>query len=151
MSIGHRENNAYPLLFSIDSPVQLRQLEQSQLPALADEIRRFLIEITSRTGGHLAPGLGTVELTLALHYVFDTPDDRLVWDIGHQAYPHKLITGRRDQFHTIRQYNGLSGFLKRSESEFDTFGAGHASTSISARARHGGGHPPRLHRQCQKE
>ena len=132
MSIGHRENNAYPLLFSIDSPVQLRQLEQSQLPALADEIRRFLIEITSRTGGHLAPGLGTVELTLALHYVFDTPDDRLVWDIGHQAYPHKLITGRRDQFHTIRQYNGLSGFLKRSESEFDTFGAGHASTSISA-------------------
>ena len=125
-------DDAYPLLFSIDSPARLRQLEQSQLPDLADEIRRFLIEVTSRTGGHLAPGLGTVELTLALHYVFDTPGDRLVWDIGHQAYPHKLLTGRRERFHTIRQYQGLSGFLKRSESEFDTFGAGHASTSISA-------------------
>ena len=124
--------DSYPLLGGIDSPRQLRQLAQNQLPDLADEIRRFLIEVTSRTGGHLAPGLGTVELTLALHYVFDTPDDRLVWDIGHQAYPHKLLTGRRDDFHTIRQHGGLSGFLKRSESEFDTFGAGHASTSISA-------------------
>jgi len=122
----------YPILFSIDSPAQLRQLEQRRLPDLADEIRRFLIEVTSRTGGHLAPGLGTVELTIALHYVFDTPADRLVWDIGHQAYPHKLLTGRRDQFHTIRQYGGLSGFLKRDESGYDTFGAGHASTSISA-------------------
>ena len=128
MSIG----DSYPLLSRIDSPLQLRQLEAKQLPELADEIRRFLIEVTSRTGGHLAPGLGTVELTLALHYVFDTPNDQLVWDIGHQAYPHKLITGRRDQFHTIRQYQGLSGFLKRSESEFDTFGAGHAGTSIGA-------------------
>jgi 1-deoxy-D-xylulose-5-phosphate synthase len=97
-----------------------------------DELRRFLIEVTSRTGGHLAPGLGTIELTIALHYVFNTPQDRLVWDIGHQAYPHKILTGRREQFDTIRQYGGLSGFLKRSESEFDTFGAGHASTSISA-------------------
>ncbi len=122
----------YPLLSGIDSPLQLRRLEQKQLPELAEEIRRFLIEVTSRTGGHLAPGLGTVELTLALHYVFDTPGDRLVWDIGHQAYPHKLITGRRDSFDTIRQHKGLSGFLKRSESEFDTFGAGHAGTSISA-------------------
>ena len=122
----------YPLLSGIDSPSQLRRLEQKQLPELAEEIRRFLIEVTSRTGGHLAPGLGTVELTLALHYVFDTPGDRLVWDIGHQAYPHKLITGRRDSFDTIRQHKGLSGFLKRSESEFDTFGAGHAGTSISA-------------------
>ena len=122
----------YPLLESIDTPRQLRLLQQDQLPRLADELRRFLIEVTSRTGGHLAPGLGTVELTLALHYVFDTPEDRLVWDIGHQAYPHKIITGRRDRFGTIRQYEGLSGFLKRSESEYDTFGAGHASTSISA-------------------
>ena len=124
--------DSYPLLSRIDSPRQLRRLEQRQLPELADEIRRFLIEVTSRTGGHLAPGLGTVELTLALHYVFDTPDDHLVWDIGHQAYPHKLITGRRDNFHTIRQHRGLSGFLKRSESEYDTFGAGHAGTSVSA-------------------
>ncbi len=123
---------AYPLLFGIDRPEQLRQLEAKQLPILADEIRRFLIEVTSRTGGHLAPGLGTVELTLALHYVFNTPADRLVWDIGHQAYPHKLLTGRRDNFHTIRQHQGLSGFLKRSESEYDAFGAGHAGTSISA-------------------
>ncbi len=128
MSIG----DSYPLLSRIDSPVQLRQLQPKQLPELADEIRRFLIEVTSRTGGHLAPGLGTVELTLALHYVFDTPNDLLVWDIGHQAYPHKLITGRRDQFHTIRQHQGLSGFLKRGESEFDTFGAGHAGTSVGA-------------------
>ena len=124
--------NSYPLLFAIDSPDDLRRLEKKQLPELADEIRRFLIEVTSRTGGHLAPGLGAVELTLALHYVFDTPRDRLVWDIGHQAYPHKLLTGRRGRFHTIRQSGGLSGFLKRSESEFDAFGAGHASTSLSA-------------------
>ncbi len=126
------DNSTYPLLFGIDHPRQLRQLEQKQLPALADEIRRFLIHITSRTGGHLAAGLGAVELTLALHYVFDTPKDRLVWDIGHQAYPHKLLTGRRDDFHSIRQYGGLSGFLKRAESDCDAFGAGHASTSISA-------------------
>ncbi len=122
----------FPLLYSIDTPRQLRLLQAEQLPQLAEELRRFLIEVTSRTGGHLAPGLGTVELTLALHYVFNTPEDRLVWDIGHQAYPHKILTGRRDRFDSIRQYGGLSGFLKRSESEFDTFGAGHASTSISA-------------------
>ena len=132
MPTGDFASSAYPLLSRIDRPRDLRQLEQKQLPELADEIRRFLIAVTSRTGGHLAPGLGTVELTLALHYVFDTPDDRLVWDIGHQAYPHKLITGRRDQFHTIRQHQGLSGFLKRSESEYDTFGAGHAGTSVGA-------------------
>ena len=122
----------YPLLYSIDSPRQLRLLQQDQLLQLADELRQFLIEVTSRTGGHLAPGLGTIELTIALHYVFNTPDDRLVWDIGHQAYPHKILTNRRDRFDSIRQQGGLSGFLKRSESEFDTFGAGHASTSISA-------------------
>jgi 1-deoxy-D-xylulose-5-phosphate synthase len=122
----------YPLLYSIDSPRQLRLLPQDKLPQLATELREFLIEVTSRTGGHLAPGLGAIELTIALHYVFDTPRDKLVWDIGHQAYPHKILTNRRDSFSSIRQYGGLSGFLKRSESEFDTFGAGHASTSISA-------------------
>ena len=125
-------SNSYPLLFEIDDPAQLRDLTQPQLDQLAHELRNYLIEVTSRTGGHLAPGLGTIELTVALHYVFNTPDDRLVWDIGHQAYPHKILTGRRDRFDTIRQHKGLSGFLKRSESEYDTFGAGHASTSISA-------------------
>ena len=122
----------YPLLFGIDEPSQLRELDRDQLIPLAVELRKYLIEMTAQTGGHLAPGLGTIELTIALHYVFNTPEDRLVWDIGHQAYPHKILTGRRDRFHTIRQYQGLSGFLKRSESEYDTFGAGHASTSISA-------------------
>ena len=126
------DSTRYPLLFDIDDPAQLRELEQGQLIQLAEELRQYLIEVTSQTGGHLAPGLGTVELTVALHYVFNTPQDRLVWDIGHQAYPHKILTGRRDRFNTIRQYKGLSGFLKRSESEYDTFGAGHASTSISA-------------------
>ena len=126
------ESAEYPLLYSIDSPRHLRLLQSDQLPQVADELRRYLIEVTSQTGGHLAPGLGAVELTLALHYVFNTPYDRLVWDIGHQAYPHKIITGRRERFNTIRQLGGLSGFLKRSESEYDTFGAGHASTSVSA-------------------
>jgi 1-deoxy-D-xylulose-5-phosphate synthase len=128
----HDSSTSYPVLFSIDGPEQIKNLSQDQLDQLAVELRKYLIEITSRTGGHLAPGLGTIELTVALHYVFNTPEDRLVWDIGHQAYPHKILTGRRDRFHTIRQQSGLSGFLKRSESEYDTFGAGHASTSISA-------------------
>jgi len=122
----------YPLLTKIDDPASLRKLKKKQLEQLADELRNYLIEILSRTGGHFAPGLGTVELTIALHYVLNTPDDRLVWDIGHQAYPHKILTGRRDRFETIRKYKGLSGFLKRTESEYDTFGAGHASTSVSA-------------------
>lgn len=122
----------YPLLYSIDNPRQLKLLQQDQLPQLADELRQYLIEVTSKTGGHLAPGLGTIELTIALHYVLDTPRDKLVWDIGHQAYPHKILTDRRERFSSIRQYRGLSGFLKRNESEYDTFGAGHASTSISA-------------------
>jgi 1-deoxy-D-xylulose-5-phosphate synthase len=122
----------YPLLYSIDNPRQLKLLQQDQLPQLADELRQYLIEVTSKTGGHLAPGLGTIELTIALHYLLDTPRDKLVWDIGHQAYPHKILTDRRERFSSIRQYGGLSGFLKRSESEYDTFGAGHASTSISA-------------------
>jgi 1-deoxy-D-xylulose-5-phosphate synthase len=121
-----------PLLNTIDSPVDLRQLAEQDLQLLADELRKFLIDFTSETGGHLAPGLGAVELTVALHYVFDTPRDRLVWDIGHQAYPHKILTGRRDAMRTIRKAGGLSGFLKRAESEYDSFGAGHSSTSISA-------------------
>ena len=122
----------YPLLFEIDDPARLRKLTKKQLSQLASELRNYLIEVLSQTGGHFAPGLGTVELTIALHYVFNTPVDRLVWDIGHQAYPHKILTGRRDRLNTIRKYKGLSGFLKRIESEYDTFGAGHASTSISA-------------------
>jgi len=122
----------YPLLQRIDTPEDLRQLEESELPAVADELRRFLIDSVSKTGGHLAAGLGTVELTVALHYVYETPGDRLVWDVGHQAYPHKVLTGRREQMGTLRQKDGLSGFLRRDESAYDTFGAGHSSTSISA-------------------
>jgi 1-deoxy-D-xylulose-5-phosphate synthase len=122
----------YALLERVNSPEELRRLEEAELPALADEVRRFLIESVSKTGGHLAAGLGTVELTVALHYVYETPHDRLVWDVGHQAYPHKVLTGRRDRMGTLRQKNGLSGFLRRDESAYDTFGAGHSSTSISA-------------------
>ena len=117
---------------TLDNPPALRECSQDQLQQVCDETRQFLIDTVAKIGGHLAAGLGTVELTTALHYVFNTPNDRLVWDIGHQAYPHKILTGRRDQLHTIRQADGLSGFLKRSESEYDTFGAGHSSTSISA-------------------
>ena len=120
------------LLDQIDSPADLRQMKQEDLPALAREIREEIIRTVSQTGGHLAPSLGTVELAVAIHYVFDTPHDRLVWDVGHQAYAHKLLTGRRDRFGTLRQKNGLSGFPKRAESEYDTFDVGHASTSISA-------------------
>ncbi len=126
------EQTAYPLLRSIDSPADLRHLSESQLTVLAEELRAFLIESVSRTGGHLAAGLGTVELTIALHYVFDTPNDRLVWDVGHQTYPHKILTGRREQMSTLRKSGGLAGFPKRDESPYDTFGVGHSSTSISA-------------------
>ena len=122
----------YDLLAQIDSPADLRKLSVDQLPEVADQLRSFLIEVTSKTGGHLAAGLGAVELTVVLHYLYDTPYDRLVWDIGHQAYPHKILTGRLDKMHTMRQPGGLSGFLKREESEYDCFGAGHSSTSISA-------------------
>lgn len=122
----------FPLLSRVDLPVDLRQLPASQLVTLAEELRRFLIDTVSRTGGHLAAGLGVVELTIALHYVFNTPQDRLIWDVGHQAYPHKILTGRRDRMHSLRQKDGLSGFPKRSESEYDTFGVGHSSTSIGA-------------------
>jgi 1-deoxy-D-xylulose-5-phosphate synthase len=124
--------NTYPLLATIDSPADLRSLDNARLQQLAGELREFLIESVANTGGHLSAGLGTVELTIALHTVFNTPHDRLVWDIGHQAYPHKILTGRRDAMHTIRRQGGLSGFLSRSESEYDAFGAGHSSTSISA-------------------
>ena len=120
------------ILDSIDSPQQLRTLTTAQMEQLAEEIRHEIIEKVSVKGGHLAPNLGVVELTMALHYVFDTPKDLLVWDIGHQAYVHKLLTGRRDRFHTIRQFGGLSGYLRREESSYDVFGASHASTSISA-------------------
>ena len=126
------QNQTYPLLSCIDSPEQLRELSIDQLAPLADELRQFLIQSVSDTGGHLAAGLGTVELTIALHYVFHTPDDRLVWDVGHQTYPHKILTGRRERMATMRKQGGLAGFPKRDESEYDTFGVGHSSTSISA-------------------
>ena len=116
----------------IESPADLRKLTLPQLDELCGEIRELLVATVAKTGGHLAPNLGTVELTVALHRVFDAPRDRIVWDVGHQAYPHKILTGRRDRFPTIRQLDGLSGFLRRSESEFDPFGAGHAGTALSA-------------------
>ena len=123
---------SYPLLEQIELPADLRRLPEAQLQQLADELRQFLIHTVSTRGGHFAAGLGTVELTIALHYVFDTPHDRLVWDVGHQAYPHKVLTGRRAQLHTIKQEGGLAPFPSRAESEYDTFGVGHSSTSISA-------------------
>jgi 1-deoxy-D-xylulose-5-phosphate synthase len=122
----------YSLLSSINNPGDLRKLSRAQLTPLADELRQFVIDSVSQTGGHLSSNLGTIELTIALHYVFNTPEDRLVWDVGHQTYPHKILTGRRDQMHSLRQLNGISGFPRRAESEYDTFGVGHSSTSISA-------------------
>ena len=122
----------YPLLYAIESPADLRRMSFGELPALAAELREFLIQSVSTRGGHFAAGLGTVELTIALHYVFNTPHDRVVWDVGHQAYPHKVLTGRRDRLHTIKQDGGLAPFPARQESEYDTFGVGHSSTSISA-------------------
>ncbi len=122
----------YTYLTGINSPNDLRKLSVGELRAVCSEIREFLIDEISKLGGHLGAGLGAVELAVALHYVFNTPEDKLVWDVGHQAYPHKIITGRREGFHTIRQLDGISGFLRRSESEYDTFGAGHASTAMSA-------------------
>src|SRR6476661_6656383 len=119
-------------LQDINSPADLRKLRVEDLQEVADEVRQFIIDTCSRVGGHTGASLGAVELAVAMHYVFDTPNDRLIWDVGHQAYAHKILTGRRDQLHTIKQEGGISGFLKRDESEYDTFGAGHASTSISA-------------------
>src|ERR1700712_2750643 len=121
-----------PLLDLCATPEALRGLEASQLGRLAEELRAETVSAVSVTGGHLGAGLGVVELTVALHYVFDTPRDVLIWDVGHQAYPHKILTGRRDRIRTLRQADGLSGFTKRSESEYDPFGAAHAATSISA-------------------
>src|SRR5512139_968081 len=123
---------APPLLERINSPEDLRQLGVCELKQLADELRNFMIASVSRTGGHLSSGLGTVELTIALHHVFNTPTDRLIWDVGHQSYPHKILTGRRDRMTTLRQLGGISGFPRRDESEYDTFGTAHSSTSISA-------------------
>jgi len=121
-----------PLLDTVNIPADLRRLAPEQLRQLADELRTEMIDAVSTTGGHLGAGLGVIELTVALHYVFNTPDDRLIWDVGHQAYPHKILTGRRDRIRTLRQGGGLSGFTKRAESEYDPFGAAHSSTSISA-------------------
>ena len=116
----------------IKSPKDLKELDNNSLHRLCDELRYYTVNTITQIGGHLAPTLGVIELTTALHYIYNTPDDKLVWDVGHQAYAHKLLTGRFDEFPSIRQYGGLSGFLKRSESEYDVFGAGHASTAISA-------------------
>lgn len=126
------DKEKYKILFKIDSPKDIKNLNIVELRTLCTEIREYMVDVISEIGGHFGGGLGTVELTVALHKVFDTPYDQIVWDTGHQAYPHKIITGRRDQLPTIRQLNGISGFLKRTESEYDAFGAGHASTSISA-------------------
>jgi len=120
------------MLSDINSPSDIKSLSYHELNSLASEIRRFIIEVVSKTGGHLAPSLGAVELTLAVHKVFNTPKDRIIWDVGHQSYTHKIITGRREKFHTLRQYKGISGFPRREESEYDVFGTGHSSTSISA-------------------
>ena len=120
------------LLKTINSPKDLRLLSRDQLPDVAEELREFLLDTVSQTGGHLSSNLGTVELAVALHYVLQTPYDRLVWDVGHQSYPHKILTGRRDRMGTLRQYGGISGFPRRDESEYDTFGTAHSSTSISA-------------------
>ena len=124
--------NNYPLLAKVESPSDLRKLPRQQLKPLADELRAYVLDCVSKTGGHLGSNLGTVELTVALHYVFNTPEDRLVWDVGHQTYPHKVLTGRRDRMLSLRQRGGISGFPRRDESEYDTFGTGHSSTSISA-------------------
>ena len=122
----------YPLLEGIDDPADLRRLDRKQLPELARELRRFIVESVASTGGHFSSNLGTVELTIALHYVFNTPDDRLVWDVGHQTYGHKILTGRRALMSRLRQKGGPAGFPRREESIYDTFGTAHSSTSISA-------------------
>src|SRR5262245_65353515 len=126
MSIGMED---FPLLRSVNLPADLRAQPENRLAEFCAELRQYLIRSVATRGGHFAAGLGTVELTVALHYVYDTPEDRIVWDVGHQAYPHKVLTGRRDRLHTIKQQHGLAPFPTRSESEFDTFGVGHSSTS----------------------
>ena len=126
------DSTRYPRLSRIDSPADLRGFDETELPEIADELRAYLIESVGRSGGHFGAGLGVIELTTALHWLYDTPDDRIVWDVGHQCYPHKILTGRRDSIHTVKQKDGVAPFPKRDESEFDTFGVGHSSTSISA-------------------
>src|SRR4030095_12845314 len=132
--LPHDAYNAamYELLKTIDDPAQLRALERKQLRQLADELRAYVLESVSKTGGHLSSNLGTVELTIALHYIFETPEDRIVWDVGHQTYPHKILTGRREAMARLRMLDGISGFPRRIESKYDTFGTAHSSTSISA-------------------
>src|SRR5205085_4991625 len=120
------------LLKKIDSPADLRKLSRAQLTPLADELRAYVLDSVSKTGGHLSSNLGTVELTIALQYVFNTPEDRIVWDVGHQTYAHKVLTGRKERMGTLRQWGGIAGFPRRDESEYDTFGTAHSSTSISA-------------------
>ena len=122
----------YPRLSRIATPTDLRQVPESDLPAVADELRAYLVETVSSVGGHFGAGLGVIELTIALHYLFDTPVDRLVWDVGHQCYPHKILTGRRDTIHTVKRKDGVAPFPRREESDYDSFGVGHSSTSISA-------------------
>ena len=126
------DSTRYPHLSRIDTPADLRQFDADELPAIAEELRAYLIESVGRSGGHFGAGLGVIELTVALHFLYDTPDDRIVWDVGHQCYPHKILTGRRDDIHTVKQKAGIAPFPKREESEYDTFGVGHSSTSISA-------------------
>ncbi len=126
------DSTRYPRLARIDTPVQLREFDEAELPEIADELRAYLIDSVGRSGGHFGAGLGVIELTVALHYLYDTPDDRIVWDVGHQTYPHKILTGRRERIHTVKQAGGVAPFPKREESEYDTFGVGHSSTSISA-------------------
>src|SRR5690242_18341250 len=125
-------DDAHPILKTLHTPSDLRRIDPARLRQVADELRAETINAVAVTGGHLGASLGVVELTVALHYVFDTPRDKVIWDVGHQAYPHKILTGRRDRIRTIRQGGGLSGFTKRAESEYDPFGAAHSSTSISA-------------------
>ena len=126
------KNKSYPMLDQVDAPGDIRDLDIKELESLASDIREYILDTISKTGGHLAAGLGTVELSIALHYVFNTPIDKIIWDIGHQCYPHKILTGRKSKLDTVRKYNGISGFLKINESDYDVFGAGHSSTSISA-------------------
>ncbi len=126
------QKNKYPLLHTVNDPQDLRQVPRAQLHELTDELRAYLLDSVAQTTGHLSSNLGTVELTVALHYVYNTPEDRIVWDVGHQTYPHKILTGRRDRMATLRQLGGLSGFPQRTESDYDSFGTAHSSTSISA-------------------
>ena len=126
------KNKSYSILDKVNFPEDLKKLSSVELNNLASDIREYILDVISKTGGHLAAGLGTVELSIALHYVFDTPIDKIIWDVGHQCYPHKVLTGRKNKLRSIRKHGGLSGFLKIEESNYDVFGAGHSSTSISA-------------------